>query len=100
MPTEKKKIYQQFPWEKYIEKSFIVYAELECLLQPISTCDNTNNNSFTIKKSVHKPCDYSLLTSYAYDDSLNEHIYYRGKDCLSNFSKSLKHEINKIINIE
>ena len=54
----------------------------------MSTCDNTPDNSFTIKKNVHMPCGYSMLTSYAYDNTLNEHVFYRGKDCLSKFSKN------------
>ena len=41
-----------------------------------------------------------MLTSYAYDKTLNEHVFYRGKDCLSKFSKTLKAQVNKIINIE
>ena len=40
-----------------------------------------------------------MLTSYAYDTILNEHVFYRGKDCLSKFSKTLKAQVNKIINI-
>ena len=66
----------------------------------MSTCDNTPNNSFTIKKNVHISCGYSMLTSYAYDKSLNEHVFYRNKDCLSKFSKTLKAQVNKIINIK
>ena len=41
-----------------------------------------------------------MLTSYAYDKSLNEHVFYRGKDCLAKFSETLKAQVNKIINIE
>ena len=63
----------------------------------MSTCNNTPDNSFAIKKNVHIPCGYSMLTSYAYDKTLNEHVFYRGKDCLSNFSKTLKAQVNKII---
>ena len=65
----------------------------------MSTCDNTPDNSFTIKKNVHTPCGYSMLTSYAYDKTLNEHVFYCGKDCLSKFSKTFKTQVNKIINI-
>ena len=65
----------------------------------MNTCDNTPDNSFTIKKNVHIPCGYSMLTSYTYDKTLNEHVFYRGKDCLSKFSKTLKTQVNKIINI-
>ena len=41
-----------------------------------------------------------MLTSYGYDKSLNEHFCHDGKDCLSTFSKTLKTQVNKIINIE
>ena len=41
-----------------------------------------------------------MLTSYAYDKSLNEHFCHHGKDCLSKFSKTLKSQVNKVINIE
>ena len=100
MPTEKNKYVSSTPWKNALKNQFIIYADLECLLYPISTCDNTPNNSFTIKKNVHIPCGYSMLTSYAYDKTLNEHVFYRGKDCLSKFSKTLKAQVNKIINIE
>ena len=57
-----------------LKNPFIIYADLEWLLYPISTCDNTPNNYFTIRKNVHIPCGFSMLTSYAYDKSLNEHL--------------------------
>ena len=41
-----------------------------------------------------------MLTLYAYDKTLNEHFVHHGKDCLSKFSKTLKAQVNKIINIE
>ena len=49
---------------------------------------------------MHIPCGFSILTSHAYDKSLNEHFVHHGKDCLSKFSKTLKAQVNKIINIE
>ena len=100
MPTEDKKYISSTPGKNALKNPFIIYADLECLLYPISTCDNTPNNSFTIKKSLHIPCGFSMLTSYAYDKSLNEHFCHRGKDCLSKFSKTLEAQLNKIINIE
>ena len=83
-----------------MKNPFIIYADLECLLYPISTCDNTPNSSFTIKKNVHIPCGFSMLTSYAYDKSLTEQFVHHGKDCLSKFSKTSKAQVNKIINIK
>ena len=100
MPTEKNQYVSSTPGKNTLKNHFIIYADLECLLYPISTCDNTPNNSFTTKKNVHIPCGFSMLTSYAYDKSLNEHFCHHAKDCLSKFSKTLKAQVNKIINIE
>ena len=69
-------------------------------MYPLSICDNTEENSFAIKKNIHRPSGLSMLTSYAYDKSLNKPICYRGKDCLATFSKALKDEVNKIISIK
>ena len=49
MPTEKKKNVSSSPGKNALKNPFIIYADLECLLYPISTCDNTPNNSFAIK---------------------------------------------------
>ena len=75
MPTEDKKYISSTPGKNTLKNPFIIYADLECLLYPMSTCDNTPDNSFTIKKNVHIPCGYSMLTSYAYDKTLNEHVF-------------------------
>ena len=75
MSTEKNKYITSTPGKNTLKNPFIIYADLECLFYPISTCDNTEDNSFTIRKNKHKPSGYSLLTSYAYDNSLNEHIF-------------------------
>ena len=61
---------------------------------------NIPDNSYTTRKNLHTPCGFSMLTSYAHYKNLNEHIYYRGKDCLSMFSKTWKSEVDKIISIK
>ena len=76
MSTEKNKYITSTPGENTLKNPFIIYTDLECLLYPISTCDNTEDNSFTVRNNKHKPSGYSLLASYAYyDNSLNEHIF-------------------------
>ena len=100
MPTEDKKYISSTPGKNTLKNPFIIYADFECLLYPLSTCDNTEENSFTIKKIIDRPSGFSMLTSYAFDKSLNKPICYRGKDCLAKFSKALKDEANKIISIK
>ena len=100
MPTEKNKFISSTPGKNTLKNPFIIYADFECILKPMDTCDNTPDNSFTTKQNVHTPCGFSMLTSYVYDKKLNEHYIYRGKDYLGMFSKTLKSEVEKIMNIK
>ena len=42
----------------------------------------------------------SLFTHCSFDNTKNEHDYYRGEDCIKNLCKDLKEHIAKIINCE
>ena len=41
---------------------FIVYVDIECLLENISTCRNDPKKSSTININEHVPSGYSLLS--------------------------------------
>ena len=79
---------------------FIIYADLECLLEKMSTCINNPNESSTTKINKHTPSGYSIFTSYSFDESKNKLNYYRGKDCMNKFCKDLKEHATRIINYE
>ena len=79
---------------------FIIYADLECLLEKMSTCINNPNESSTTKINKHTPSGYSIFTSYSFDESRNKLNYYRGKDCMNKFCKDLKEHATRIINYE
>ena len=98
MPDENSKILKYIPWEKSLKVPFIIYADLECLLQKINTCQNNPKKSYTEKKAKHKPSCYSLVTCCSFDKFKNERKYYRGKDCMEIFCKDLKDQSIKIIN--
>ena len=51
MPKEDEKILKYNPGEKSLKVPFIIYADLECLLKKIDTCQNDPKKSFTEKKS-------------------------------------------------
>ena len=40
---------------------YIVYADFECVLRKINTCEQDNNQSFTFKTEKHEPCGFSFL---------------------------------------
>ena len=48
---------------------FTIYADLECLLEKMSTCINNPNESFTIKINKHTPSGYSVFTYCSFDQT-------------------------------
>ena len=62
MPNEDNKIIKYNQGEKSIKLQFIIYADLECLLEKISTCNNNLEESSTTEINKHTPSGYSLFT--------------------------------------
>ena len=51
MPEEGNKVLKYNHGEKSIKAPLIIYADLECLLEKISTCHNNLEQSYTEKKN-------------------------------------------------
>ena len=100
MPDENNKILKYVSGEKSLKVSFVIYADLECLLKKLNTYQNNPEKSYTEKKATHRPSSYSLVTCCSFDKSLNKQKYYRGKDCMKIFYKDLKDQAMKVINYE
>ena len=79
---------------------FIIYADLESLLEKMSTCNNNPEKSSTTKINKHTSSGYSLFTHCLFDTRKNKLDYYRGKNCMKNFCLDLKEHATKIINYE
>ena len=99
MPKENEKI-KYLPGEKSLKTPFIVYADLECILEKVQYCQNNPKNLYTEKKSKHKPSGYAWSLICSYDDKKNKRYFYRGKDCIENFCKDLKELGTEIINFK
>ena len=100
VPTKDNNIIKYNHGEKSMKVLFIIYADLECLLEKMRTCINNPNESSTTKINKHTPSGYSIFTSCSFDESKNKLNYYRGKDCMKNFCKDLKEHATRIINYE
>ena len=48
--------------EKSIKVTFLIYADLECLLEKTSTCHNNSKKLSTTKVNEYKPSGYSMFT--------------------------------------
>ena len=100
MPNEDNKITKYNQGEKSIKLPFIIYADLECLLEKMSTCYNSSRESSTTEMNEHTPSSYSLFTHCSFDQTKNKLDYYRGKDCMKKFCKDFREHGTKIINQE
>ena len=100
MPNEDNKIIKYNQGEKSIRSPFIIYTDLECLLEKISTCYNNFEESSTTEINKHTPSGYSLFTHCSFDKTKNKLDYYRGDNCMEKFCKDLREHATKIIHYQ
>ena len=100
MPTTDNNTVKYNQGEKSIKLSFVAYADLECLLEKMSTCYNNLEKSSTTKINKYAPSGYSIFTHCSFDKLKNKLNYYRGEDCMKKFCKDLREHATKIINYE
>ena len=58
MPKEHEKR-KYLPGEKSLKVPFKIYADLECPLKKMRSCQKNPENSYTEKKVKHKPSGYA-----------------------------------------
>ena len=100
MSEEDNKILKYNHSEKSMRATFVIYADLECLLEKMSTCHNNHKKSSTTKVNKQTPSGYSLFACCSFDTTKNKLDCYRGKYCMKNFCLDLKEHLRKIINYE
>lgn len=75
--------------------SFVMYADFECILTPISTCNPSPIASYTKKYQHHEATSYCLYTT-RHDDQLEEPITYFGPDAAHHFVNTIENESTRI----
>jgi hypothetical protein len=73
---------------------YVVYADFECILQPITGDELNSNCTTTLQK--HVPAAFAYYIVCSYNSSLNKYVTYRGQDCVSKFLSYLKSDVAKI----
>ena len=58
MPNEDNKISKYNNREKSLKVPFIIYADLECLLEKMHSCQNNLEKSHTQRENKHIPSSY------------------------------------------
>ena len=86
MISEDSKILEINQYQRSDNLPFIIYADLECMIERINGRNNpeysSNNpeNSSTTKVSEHNPSGFSMSTKSSFRSIENNHGVYRGKD--------------------
>ena len=96
MPA-KGSVLKYIPVEKFMTP-FVIYADLESILEKMIGCGNDPEKSSTVKVNKHTGSGYSLFSHILFDKTKNKLDYYRTRNCMKNFSLDLREHAEKIIN--
>ena len=80
--------------------SFIIYTNLEFIIEKTDGCKNNLENSSTTKVSKHIRSGFSMSTISSFRSIGNKHDLYRSKDCMKKFGKFLRQHAMRIINLK
>ena len=72
MPTEDNKTLKYKHREKSVKVPFIIYADLECLLEKMSTCHNNPEKLSSTKKIKHKTSSLNTKLASNLQDNIAE----------------------------
>ena len=67
MPNKDNKILKYNHGEKLLKAPFIIYADLDCLLEKMRLCQNNPGKSYTEKKTKHTLSGYPLFINSLFD---------------------------------
>ena len=88
MPKQGRNILKYIHDKKSLPILHIIYADLECLLRTIESCQPTPKNLYRLKNNVHIPSGYAYHLVRFYDQNVITH--YRGTDCMQKFVRAIK----------
>ena len=86
--------------QKSDKPPFIIYADLECIIEKTDRCKNNPENLSKTKVREHIPSGFSMSTTSSFTSIENNHDVCRGKGCMKNFCESLREYAMKIINFK
>ena len=80
MSSEDTKITKLNQYHKSDKAQFIIYADLECLMEKIDECKNNPQSSSTTKVGKHIPSGFSISTKSSVKSIENKHDVSRSKN--------------------
>ena len=95
MPTEKQKILNFTNIQMQCKKYFVIHADFEAILSPVSTVAQDPQTSNTIKIAKHIPCSWAYLIVGPDGKSYKPLHVYRGENAVDHFLESIIYEKTK-----
>ena len=78
---------------------YIIYADIESLMEKVDKCKNNPEKSSTTKTEKHIPCGYSMPTIQVFDHIENKHSLPCWEDCVKTFRESLREHTQNITDL-
>ena len=75
---------------------FIIYANFESLLEPISGPSNNPEMPSTQGVNIHTPSGWCVRSEFAYGEVKNPTTLHRGPDCIKKFCKHVIKEARRL----
>ena len=100
MPSEDTKVSKCYQYRKSDKAPFIIYIDLECIIEKIDECKNNRKNSSTTKVSKDVPAGLSMSTISLFISMKNKCDVYSVKDCMKNFCEFLRDDAMKVNNFK
>ena len=95
MPT-KNPIVKYTDGQYQFKVPFVIYADFEFILVPISGAPNNPEISSTRGINVHQPFGWCMYSKFAYGIVINPLKQYRGRDCVSKFCETIMAEAKRL----
>ena len=75
---------------------FVIDADFESILVPVSGAPNNPEMSSTRRINVHQPSGWCMYSKFAYGKVTNPLKQYRGRDCVSKFCETIMAEAKRL----
>ena len=75
---------------------FVIYADFESMLVPVSGAPNNPEMSSTKGINIHQPSGWCMYSKFAYGKVTNPLKQYRGRDCVSKFCEMIMAEAKRL----
>ena len=96
MPFKDTKTLEFNQYQKSDKVSFIIDANLECIIDKTDVCKYNCEGLSTAKVSKRIQLDFSMYTISSFRRIENKHDVYRRKYCMKTFIESLREHAMKI----